>query len=389
MDGSEAAAAALARGRAAYARRAWREAYDALGAADRSAALDAEDLQLLATSAALTGQDGEFLGLLERLYQLHLGAGRALRAARCGVWLVLRAFSLGEAARAGGWLSRVRRLIEAEAGGCAEEGYLLVPAVHRLLASGDGAGASETAARAVQIGERFGDADLAALGRTLQGFALLRQERLDAGLELLDESMLAATSGELSPIVTGLVYCTSISSCHEVYALGRVHEWTQVLGSWCDAQPELVMFSGVCLAHRAEVLQLRGDWSGALEQAQRVAERFPPGRDPEGSADAAYQAAEIHRLRGELARRRPLTSAPACSGVSRSPGCRCCGCARASASRRRVGCARLSPGAALRCGARAACPRWWRCCSSSATGQEPLRPARSWTARRRATAPSR
>ena len=57
-DGSEAAGAALARGRAAYARRAWREAYDALGAADRSTELEAEDLQLLATSAALTRQDG-------------------------------------------------------------------------------------------------------------------------------------------------------------------------------------------------------------------------------------------------------------------------------------------------------------------------------------------
>jgi hypothetical protein len=191
-------------------------------------------------------------------------------------------------------------LIETEAGGCAEEGYLLVPTVHRLLASGDGLGASETAARAVEIGERFGDVDLAALGRNLQGWALLRQERLDAGLELIDESMLAATSGELSPIVTGLVYCTSISSCHEVYALGRVREWTAVLGSWCDAQPELVTFSGVCLAHRAEVLQLHGDWSGALEQARRVAERFAPGRDPEGSANAAYQTAEIQRLRGEL-----------------------------------------------------------------------------------------
>jgi DNA-binding NarL/FixJ family response regulator len=31
-----------------------------------------------------------------------------------------------------------------------------------------------------------------------------------------------------------------------------------------------------------------------------VAERFGPGRDPEGSANASYQAAEIHRLRGEL-----------------------------------------------------------------------------------------
>jgi DNA-binding CsgD family transcriptional regulator len=216
------------------------------------------------------------------------------------VWLVLRSFALGESGRANGWLSRVRRLVEAEAGGCAEEGYLLVPSVHRALATGDWSGAGDLAARAAQIGERFADVDLTALARNLQGGALLRQGQVEAGLALLDETMLAASSGELSPIITGLVYCSAIRWCRDVYAFGRAREWTQVLASWCDAQPELVTFSGVCLADRAEVLLVCGDWPGALEQARRVAERFGPGRDPEGSADAAYQAAEVHRLRGEL-----------------------------------------------------------------------------------------
>lgn len=296
----ESDASAIARGKAAYERRAWREAYEVWAPVERAGGLPVEEQQLLATAAALTGHDAEFLELLERLYQHHLAAGHSRRAARCGVWLVLRSFSLGESGRANGWLSRVRRLVEAEAGGCAEEGYLLVPSVHRALAAGDWSGAVDAAARAVNIGVRFGDLDLTALGRNLQGGALLRQGQVAAGLELLDEAMLSASSGELSPIITGLVYCSAIRWCHDVYALGRAREWTQVLASWCDEQPELVTFSDICLAHRAEVLQLCGDWPGALEQARRVAERFGPGRDPVGSADASYQTAEIHRLRGEL-----------------------------------------------------------------------------------------
>jgi hypothetical protein len=38
---------------------------------------------------------------------------------------------------------------------------------------------------------------------------------------LLDEAMLAVIAGELSPIVTGLIYCSVIETCQKVYALSR------------------------------------------------------------------------------------------------------------------------------------------------------------------------
>ena len=49
--------------------------------------------------------------------------------------------------------------------------------------------------------------------------------------------MVAAAAGELSPIFTGLVYCTAIATCQQVYALGRSKEWTRALSDWCEAQP--------------------------------------------------------------------------------------------------------------------------------------------------------
>ena len=38
--------------------------------------------------------------------------------------------------------------------------------------------------------------------------------------------MLPVVAGELSPIMTGLLYCSVIDTCRQVYALGRAREWT-------------------------------------------------------------------------------------------------------------------------------------------------------------------
>jgi DNA-binding CsgD family transcriptional regulator len=119
-------------------------------------------------------------------------------------------------------------------------------------------------------------------------------------MALFDESMLAAASGEVSPIVTGIIYCAMIASCQRVFALQRAREWTAALADWCDAQPELVTFRGSCQVHRSEILQLAGEWQRALDHAERASSGELALVDRDVVGDAFYVQGEIHRLRGEL-----------------------------------------------------------------------------------------
>ena len=295
------AARELERGRECYRRRAWAEAHHALSLADKLVPLAVEDLELLAMSAYLIARDDDYLTALERAYNAYLDAGKNTRAVRCAFWLGLRLLFRGETGRATGWFARAKRLVESEEQDCVEKGYLLLPLIDQHLDAADCDSAYAVAAEAAEIGSRFGEADLVAIARHLQGRALIQQGQVENGLALLDEAMLAVTAGELSPLVTGLIYCSVIDGCQRVYAVDRASEWTAALARWCAAQPEMVSFNGTCLVHRAEIMQLQGAWPEAIAEARRGCERFEKGIDPQRPAFAYYQLAEVHRLQGEFA----------------------------------------------------------------------------------------
>jgi tetratricopeptide (TPR) repeat protein len=290
---------ALARARESYARREWADAHRLLALADAHSPLATSDLELFAWSASLVGRTDDFVRLMERLYQAHLGDGDEARAARCAFWLGLRLSGLRQAGRAGGWLSRAHRLVADK--DCAERGYVLLSVAHRHIAAGEIADAGAAAREAAAIGDRFGDADLSAFARCVHGRTLLGQGDIAAGLSLLDEAMVAATSGELAQQMTGMVYCSAIAGCRQVFAIDRSREWTAVLAAWCGSQPQLVAFSATCLVHRAELMQLGGAWPDAITEAQRASTSDPETSDADALADALYQQAEVHRLRGDFA----------------------------------------------------------------------------------------
>jgi DNA-binding CsgD family transcriptional regulator/tetratricopeptide (TPR) repeat protein len=293
--------AELEQGRESYAKRKWLDAYESLATADLATPLGAGDLELLARSGYMLGRDDDYLNGLERAHHAYLESGESLRAVRCAWWIGHNLLFRGETAPATGWFARARRLLERERDDCVERGYVLIAALLEHLFDGDLEAAHATAVEIAEIGERFGDQDLVAMGLMEQGHALVRQGRTEDGRRLVDETMVAVTTGELSPIVAGIVYCNTIAFCQGVYELGRAREWTAALTRWCDQQPDMVAHNGLCLVHRAQLMTLGGTWRDALEELRRLSERYTEGvLNQRALGHAAYQRGEVHRLQGEF-----------------------------------------------------------------------------------------
>ncbi|MGH2355777.1 MAG: LuxR C-terminal-related transcriptional regulator, partial [Chloroflexota bacterium] len=160
--------------------------------------------------------------------------------------------------------------------------------------------ALEKARQMREMGRRFADPNLEALGLMGEGKALIKQGRVGDGIALLDEAMLAAVSDELAPEWAGNIYCQMMRVCYELFDVGRAGEWTQATTRWCESLPASGPFMGVCRVHRAQVFQSQGAWVQAEREAARVCEElsdFDVGTTGEGY----YQLGEVHRLRGNLA----------------------------------------------------------------------------------------
>jgi DNA-binding NarL/FixJ family response regulator len=290
----------LAKGREAFRTRAWGTAFSQLSAADQETPLAPEQVAELAQAALLIGREVEGAGLLTRAHQAYVDNGDVNPAARCAFWLGFTSLLNGEAAKAGGWLSRANRMLDAHPD-CVEQGYLLLTTGYRLFHEGDLVTAHAAFVQAGGFGERFRDKDLVTLALQGQGRALIRQDEVERGLALLDEAMVAVTAGEVSALTAGGVYCSVLDACGEIFDLQRAHEWTTALEHWCASQPDLVPYRGHCLVRRSELLQLHGSWPGALDEAQRASEWLSRPIPKPALGAALYQVGEIQRMRGNLA----------------------------------------------------------------------------------------
>ncbi len=218
----------------------------------------------------------------------------ALSAFNLAIYLRLR----GDGAQADGWLARAQRLLAEEAES-AEHGYPLYLQTAGLM--GRDLEAALASARKMQdLGRRFGDDTLVALGIFFEGRAMVKQARVREGLTLLDEAMLAALSDRLKPMWTGAIYCGLLDACHELVDLRRAQEWTEATRRWCEPLPVKSLYPGICRVHWAEILDVRGAWEQAEAEALDAC-RDMAGIDVFAVADGFYAVGEIRRRRGDLA----------------------------------------------------------------------------------------
>jgi hypothetical protein len=309
--------AALESGRKAYEARAWRDAYAELTAAEATRQLDAEDLERVGLAAYLIGKDADALVFWGRAHHAHLDNGDVERAVRVAFWPALHLLLTGELARSNGWVARGERLLGDR--DCVEQGHLAGLRGVTAMFGGDLAAALRDMERGIEIGERFENLDVLAMCRIGTGQCLRMAGDVEPAMRLFDETMISIIGAEVSPILTGTLFCAVLLECRAMLDVRRAHEWAEALNDWCERQQELFPYRGECLIHRSELMQLHGRWQDASDEAARAIDQLvEPPRSPLGAA--YYQKAEIHRVRGEFAEAEEAYASAARVGFDPHPG---------------------------------------------------------------------
>jgi tRNA A-37 threonylcarbamoyl transferase component Bud32/tetratricopeptide (TPR) repeat protein len=300
--GDPAAAAALGadqleRARAAFARAAWREAYQALSDADASGALAAPDLECLGEAAWWLSDGAGCVRARERAYRQYLESDQPHAAARVALALAEDHFHRLARSVAQGWLRRAERHLEPlpEA---AEHGWLRrLEFVLALEVEGKPEVALSYADGALEIAERVGDHDLRTLALQDRGRALVALGRVQDGMALIDEAMTAVTAGELTPRTAGRAYCNMLSTCERLGDIGRAAEWNELASVWCEPHTESA-YPGVCRVQRAEILRLRGALKEAEDEARRATDELGDFL-VDVAGEGFYELGEIRRRLGD------------------------------------------------------------------------------------------
>jgi DNA-binding NarL/FixJ family response regulator len=211
---------------------------------------------------------------VEGAYAAFRAAGERGRAARAALWLAREhAAGHGNRAASSGWHARAEGLIDGAAD-VPERGWLAIARAER-------AGAPEEirrhAADALELARRLGDGDLEAAALVRVGFAEVAAGDVEAGMAKVDESMAAATGGEVAGLETiGDVICVGIGACEHAADWQRIEQWGQVVERWLERH-EHVAVLGFCYACCAEMFVASGQWemaegmlSEGLGQMQRA-----------------------------------------------------------------------------------------------------------------------
>jgi class 3 adenylate cyclase len=289
----------LQQGRDAYHRHAWHEAFDLLRKADSETPISPEDLALLAESAWFAGDPDAAIEARERAHAGYLAQGDKCHAAEMAIQLAIAGFERLETAIRNGWLGRARRLLEQTPHECAAHGWQAIALAYMALRmTGDGEEAHRQAKLAEGIGERLALPAIQAAALQQRGYALVAMGRVDDGLALIDESTVAAVSGELDPFTTGRIYCGTISVCRDLADWRRAVEWTDAAERWCHRQG-VSGFPGICRVHRAEIMDFRGSWADAEREARRACEELSR-YDLILSGEAHYEIGEVRLRVGDL-----------------------------------------------------------------------------------------
>lgn len=260
--------------REAAGRGAWQEALELLTNADARIPLSGPDLPFFAAVAYAAGDLDQTIDAWERAHTESLRGGDHVSAAGAAVRVAMHLlFDTALMAPVRGWLKRAERLLEGHAETPVHAWLAVIKSYERLL-SGDFERSLQSARHAIEIGVRH-DPAAAAVARVAEARSLLLDGHVSEGLLLLHEAGVATSSGELDPLLTGVVYCELVCALQGIAQYDLAEEWTIAMEKWRHGQP-IGSVHGRCRIHMAEILRLRGSWSEAEQHALIACEELRP-----------------------------------------------------------------------------------------------------------------
>ena len=260
--------------RDAAARGDWEEAYDGLMKADADGLIGLADLPLLGEVAYAAGHLDVTIEAWERTHALCVRAGDPVAAAGAAVRVAMHLLlDTALMAPVRGWLARAERLLEGPEETAAHAWLAAVRAYERML-TGDVQAARHWSERAIEVGSGC-DAAACAIGRVAAARLRILDGDVAEGLALLDEVGVAAISGDLDPLSTGLVYCELVCALQGLAQYDAAEEWTEAMERWCRTNA-IGSLHGRCRVHRAEILRLRGRADEAEREALAACEELRP-----------------------------------------------------------------------------------------------------------------
>jgi class 3 adenylate cyclase len=153
--------------------------------------------------------------------------------------------------------------------------------------------------RVSALGDRHGDRDLTAYGLMLEAVALIGLGDVAKGLAAFDRATIAAVADEVDPWTTGMIYCATIAACRDIGDFRRAADWTEATTRWAERQ-SINGFPGICRVHRAEILDLRGSWAQAEQEARQACDELERYQIGPVLAQGFYEIGMIRLRMGDL-----------------------------------------------------------------------------------------
>ncbi len=304
MDTQDTPEVLLQRGREAFLRSAWSEAYDALASVGAEGMLGPDDLDALGQAAYCTGRLDEAIRAHEAAFASYLKAGDRRRAAIVAMWwLAVEYENKGIASVAEGWDRRAERVLEDEPE-CIEHGWIAF-----------GLGDTD---RGLELARRFGDRTLEAKCLHRRGRDLVDQGRVTEGMALIDEVCATIAGGEIRSYEASGLYCLTTGICVGVADYRRAREWLEVSSRYVLGFGRNV-WTSLCRVNRAKIMQMQGSWDEAEQEALAAIEELR-GFHPETLGNALRQLGDLQLKRGAVAGAEEAYRQAHDAGVDPQPG---------------------------------------------------------------------